>query len=81
MKILDVFSWVPEQEISLEKLRHVFSEYMNSLSDNLLIVLTEEPKNISQNVVNVKTELTREGKQVAYILKNEEVIAVIGYME
>ena len=39
------------------------------------------PNNVSEDILTCKNELLKEGKKVAFILKEEKVIAVIGYQE
>ena len=64
MKVLDIFSWLPAKEISLEQLERIFT--LN---------------NVSEDILTCKNELLKEGKKATFILKEEKVIAVIGYQE
>ena len=43
--------------------------------------LFETPFNLRDDMLNCKSELTKEGKKVGYILKDDEPIAIIGYTE
>ncbi len=81
MKVLDIFSWVSEKEISLEQLEQIFMDYKSGVSHKGWNVLLELPKDAAENVLNCKKELQEEGKQAAFIVKDENVIAVIGYWE
>ncbi len=81
MKILDIISWISEEEICLKKLEQTFRDYRNGSNDNSLIVLTEVPENTNENIVEARNELVKEGKQIVYIFKDETIIAVIGYKE
>ncbi|MCM1385773.1 MAG: helix-turn-helix domain-containing protein [Bacillus sp. (in: Bacteria)] len=80
-KVLDIFSWLPAKEISLERLEQIFMDYKSGSYSNEYDVSFELPGNITENILNCKNKLLEEGKSVAYILKEENVIAVIGYRE
>lgn len=79
--VLDIFSWLPAKEISLEQLEQIFMDYNSGSHNNEYDVLFELPDNATENILTCKNELLEEGKHVAYILKKENVIAVIGYKE
>lgn len=81
MKVMDIFSWLPAQEISLEQLEQIFLNYKTGLCDNTYTVLSETPSTANENILNCRRTLVEEGKKVAYILKDENIIAVIGYKE
>lgn len=81
MKITDIFSWLLAQEISLEELEQIFIEYYNGVYKGSYNVLLEIPKNVGKNIADCATELIEEGKNVAYIAKKENIIAIIGYKE
>ena len=79
MIITDVFSWLPAKEISIEELEQIFTEYLNGTYKGEYNVLLEMPDNADKNVLNSRATLIGEGKDVACILKNGKVIAVLGY--
>ena len=81
MKVLDIFSWLPAKEISLEQLEQIFIDCKSGIYNSEYIVLSELPNNVSEDILTCKNELLKEGKKVAFILKEEKVIAVIGYQE
>lgn len=81
MKVLDIFSWLSAKEISLERLEQIFIDYKSGSYNSEYVVLDELPDKAAENVVNCKNELLEEGKNVAYILKDENIVAVIGYKE
>lgn len=81
MKVLDIISWLPAKEISLEQLEHIFTDYQEGIYHNEYTVMQEFPNNAAENVLTCKNELQEEGKKVAYILRNEITVAVIGYKE
>lgn len=81
MKVLDILSWLPAQEISLEELEQIFMDYKNGVKNDLYIVLTEIPSNAMENVLECKNDLVKEGKKVACILREEKIVALIGYRE
>ena len=81
MKVLDVFSWLPAKEISLDELKQMFIEQLNGTYEGAYKVLLEMPDNADKNILNSRAELIEEGKDVACILKGGNVIAVVGYKE
>lgn len=81
MKVLDIFSWLSEKEISLEQLQQIFMDYKSGIYHKEYAVLSGLPDNASENVITCKNELQAEGKKVAYILKDKNIIAVIAYKE
>ena len=81
MKVLDVFSWLPVKEISIDELKQIFIEHLNGTYKGAYKVLLEMPGNADENILNSRAELIEEGKDVAYILKGGNVIAVVGYKE
>ena len=81
MTVLDVFSWLPTKEISIEELEQIFIKHLNGTYEGEYKVLLEIPDNVHKNILNSSAELIGEGKAVAYILKDGNVIAVVGYKE
>ena len=81
MKVLDVFSWLPAKEISIEELEQIFIGYLNGTYDGEYKVLLDIPDNADKNILNSRARLIEEGKNVACILKDGKVIAVVGYKE
>ena len=81
MKVLDIFSWLPAKQISLEQLEQIFIDYKSGNFNSGYIVLSEHPNTVSEDILTCKNDLLKEGKNGAFILKEEKVIAVIGYQE
>ena len=81
MKVLDVFSWLPAKEISIEELEQIFIGHLNGTFEGEYKVLLEVPDNADKNILNSRASLIEEGKDVACILKGGNVIAVVGYKE
>lgn len=81
MKVLDIFSWLSAKEISLEQLQQIFMDYKSGIYHKGYTLLSELPDNAAENVIACKNVLQAEGKKVAYILKDENIIAVIAYKE
>lgn len=79
MTVLDVFSWLPAKEISLEELEQIFMGHLNGTYEGEYKVLLEMPDNADKNILNSRETLIGEGKDVACILKDRKVIAVLGY--
>lgn len=81
MTVLDVFSWLPAKEISIEELEQIFIDHLNGTYEGEYKVLLEIPDDADKNILSSGAELIGEGKAVAYILKDGNVIAVVGYKE
>ena len=81
MTVLDVFSWLPAKEISIEQLRQIFINHLNGTYEGEYKVLLEIPDNADKNILSSSAELIGERKAVAYILKDGNIIAVVGYKE
>lgn len=80
MTVLDIFSWLPAKEISLEDIEKTVLELYGTHTDrdgySLKMELSEDA---DENVISVSEDLMDEGKQVCYLLKNNSIIAAIGY--
>ena len=81
MKILDIFSWIPETEITLEEIMAIFENYKNGITSNEYMVTEDLPADTSQNIIIGKEQLITEGKRVAFIIKDSKILALIGYNE
>ena len=81
MTVLDVFSWLPAKEISIEELEQIFIGHLNGTYKGEYKVLLEIPDNVDKNILSSSAELIGERKAVAYILKDGNIIAVVGYKE
>ena len=81
MKILDIFSWVPEMEITLEELTAIIENYKKGISSMEYKITEELPANAPQNITRGKEQLITEGKRVAFIIKDSKILALIGYKE
>lgn len=86
-KVLDIFSFLPANVISLEQLEKMFLDSLSGISNNTklgneeTVVTCSSQSWFTENIKECATELKSEGKQVAYIVCNEKVISVIGYRE
>ena len=81
MRILDIFSWIPEMEITLEELMAIFENYKNGITSNEYVVTEELPVDTSQNIIRGREQLLKEKKSVAFIIKDCKIVAMIGYQE
>ena len=52
MKVLDVFSWLPAKEISIDELEQIFIEHLNGTYEGEYKVLLEMPDNADKNILN-----------------------------
>lgn len=80
MDILDIFSWLPEKEISLKKIKEIALDINDgkSVADGYSL-FANIPDNANDNIVCVNNELISEGKKVCFLAREGIVIAAIGY--
>ena len=81
LRVTDLFSWLPEKEISQKELEHIFVEFMNGRNISTYQVTFSMPEDVTDYVLDAQFYLSEEGRKVAYILKDGHVIAVVGYKE
>ena len=81
MKVLDIFSWLPAEEVSLEEVEFVFMNYKNGTEIDEYVVLEDLPENASEDIVECMEEVKHEGKKVAVLIKENKVLALISYQE
>lgn len=81
MKVLDIFSWLSAKEMSLERLKQIFKEYYTGTYEGEYIITLETPCNNGKDILNCRAELMEEEKKIGYILKGNNIIALIGYRE
>ena len=79
MRILDVFSRLPANELSIEQIEEIFLRSCEGIVDDIYTVVYEIPKNADNNLIELINELISEGKNVAYIMKDDAYVAVVGY--
>ena len=75
------FSWLPTEKMSLEQLENIFEEYFNGTYKGEYIISLETPCNVGRDILNCIEELIEEEKKIAYILKDNNIIALIGCRE
>lgn len=51
MEVLDIFSWLPAKEMSLEQLEKIFEEYFNGTYRGEYTISIETPCNIGKNIL------------------------------
>ncbi len=81
MRVLDIFSWLPVEEVSLEELESVFENYRNGLEINEYAVLKDLPEDTVEYIVECRDGLINEGKKVIALAKENKVVALVGYKE
>lgn len=82
MTILDIFSWLPAKEMSLDEIQRIVLALKNgNMNIDGFELKMEIPSDANENVVEVTNDLISEGKKVCYLLRAGEVIAAIGYRE
>lgn len=82
LRILDVISWLPEAEVSQRDLEEIFMNYMDGKNEPMEYKVTfSMPENVNDNVLDADFYQTEEGRKSAFILRDDKVVAVIGYKE
>lgn len=79
MDILDVFSWLPAQELSIDDIKRIVWDINAGISHEGYSVEYPLPFGADENKISVTNELIAEGKSVCYLLKDANIISVIGY--
>lgn len=80
MDILDICSWVPANELSLEKIKEIVLSLNGGKSNEEDYSLEMKlPINANENVISCSNDFISEGRRICYLLMNNEVIAVVGY--
>jgi len=79
MRVLDVFSNLPAIELSIEQIEDIFLKSCEGVIDDTYTVVHELPDNAESNTVELINDLLREGRQVAYLLQESVIVAVVGY--
>ena len=79
MRVLDVFSNLPAIELSIEQIEDIFLKSYEGVIDDTYTVVHELPDNAESNTVELINDLLREGRQVAYLLQESVIVAVVGY--
>lgn len=82
LRVLDVISWFPEGEVSLRELEDIFMNYMDGKNESSAYKVTfSMPENVNDNVLDADFYLKEEGRKSAFVLRDNHVVAVIGYKE
>lgn len=82
MIILDIFSWLPEKELSLQAIESIVLELKDGKkrSDGFELKM-EIPTDANENIIEVTKDLIGDGRKVCYLLRAGIVIAVLGYKD
>ena len=79
MRVLDVFSMLPAKELSIEQIEGIVKNSFDGIINDTYAVVHELPDNAEGNTVELINDLLREGRQVAYIMRQDIIVAVVGY--
>lgn len=80
MNILDIFSWLSKEEMTLGEIENIVIEMHRTKREKDGFSLEMElPDVADENVIGVKDDLMNEGKKVCFLIKDGNVIAAIGY--
>ena len=82
MNILDICSWMPANELSLEKIEEiVLSLNSGKPNEEGYSLEMKLPINANENVISCSKNFSSKGRSICYLLINNEVIAVVGYKQ
>lgn len=79
MTILDIFSWLPGKELSLEQIGNIVKDLENGITHEGFSVEHKLPADVDENIIDAKDELVQEGKEVCFLLRGGQLISMIGY--
>ncbi|MBQ8245561.1 MAG: hypothetical protein IJZ42_00300 [Lachnospiraceae bacterium] len=79
MRVLDIFSMVLAKELSTEQIEDIFIKSFDGVKNDTYVVVHELPDNAESNIIECTNDLLKEGKQVAYLMKNDLVVSIVGY--
>lgn len=79
MRVLDVFSMLPVKELGIEQIEDIFIKSFDGGENDTYAVVNEISDDVGNNIVECQKELVSGGKQVAYIMQKDMVVAVVGY--
>lgn len=79
MRIFDIFSRLPAKELSIEQIEEIFLKACDGIVNDKFLVVYEMPENADSNIIECRNELLSEGKQVAYIMQEDMIVAQVGY--
>lgn len=68
MTVLDVFSWLPAKEISIEELEQIFIGHLNGTYKGEYKVLLEVPDNADKNILNSRASVVHEGLNILNVM-------------
>lgn len=82
MDILDIFSWKPEKELSIDNIKEIVLKLNEGeqLPDDYRIEKIM-PSDANDDIVSAFEELNNEGKNVCFLYYKGVIIAMIGYKE
>lgn len=80
LKITDVFSYLPRNQIDIEQLEEIFIDASHKKEDDTYkVIFNQQGIILSTPQMYASMELESRQRKVAYILKQQKVIAIIGY--
>lgn len=83
-KILDIFSYLHADLMSLERLEKIFYDGIDNTEYRMDVYSVQKYQTddvIDDSVQQLVKELTSEGRKVAFIKRDEQIIATVGYKE
>ena len=79
MDILDVFSWLPAQELSIDDIKNIVWDIEKGIPHEGYSVEYQLPPGADENKIEAVDELLSEGKSICILMKERQIISVVGY--
>ena len=67
------------KELSTEQIGDIFIKSFDGVKNDTYVVVHELPDNAESNTVELINDLLREGRQVAYLMRQDSLVSVVGY--
>ncbi len=81
-KNTDIFSYIPASQLSLTELENIFYRSIKGLNEGPFEVFySQKDVTLNSMQLHASNELNTSKKSVAYIVRDHDVIALIGYLE
>ena len=80
--ITDIGIYLPRNMLNLDDVENIFFNYFNNSikeTNGYTLIEYNDSIYVSKNIFDFTNDLISENKAVAYIKKDDEVVAVVGY--
>lgn len=80
--VTDIFSYLPAQQISLDDIKNILRKHMDGGIDPVFEILVDPEKlQLSEPQLFAVSELENEKRHIAYLCRDQKVVAIIGYAD